>query len=1127
MPENDSQKDSTWLTPENEAIIPQGATLEQRESLAALGRSANTTWINDGGSDRNDAIYEMMLDSSGDVIVCGMIYRSSQLGNVWVETWGEGDILVAKLDTNGVWLWAVSAGSSLYYDECRGLALDSSDNIYATGYFRDTVQFGNTNLTSNSWDGYVWKLHSNGTHSGAFKFGGFDIDVGWDVDVQSDYEVVVAGYFRNYSAFGIFELEASGNPGDPEFFAACYNMTTGLWKWAVQSQGSGLGSAFQLVVDRTTDATYVVGYTSGNEIFNNSFLAYGQTTYSAILVKYDADGTFSWGKKISGPSCPLANCGAYLTNVMIHPNGGVVVGGNYLIHAKFGPTLETGFGEWDVFVAHYDAGGVLQSHEVAGSIGDDRLQALGVMPDGTFLIGGNHLHDLDFGTFNVNQSRGNMSQMFIAKTSNSGGWKWGLSTGGSGNDSVEALIVLSDGSIIAGGEFTGSTLFGSTIRHATQIDLFVWRFHHDADNDGIPDSRDNCYGVPNVNQSNHDGDSKGDVCEIDDDNDGLHDVLDDCPRGSINWNQSNTSLDHDGDGCKDSDEDNDDDSDGVLDDDDNCPQGVLDWIPDQSNDFDSDGCRDSDEDLDDDGDTILDLDDNCPLVANTNQTNYDFDGLGDDCDSDVDGDGVSDISDDCKYGLINWTSVAQTDNDGDGCNDDAEDFDDDGDGMNDSEGDDCPRGATDWISTFQTDHDSDGCQDSGEDGDDDQDGIIDSSDQCSKGVKRWVPNASNDRDSDGCRDMDEDGNDDNDEFLDPDDDCPFVSGSAHRGGMRGCPDFDVDGWADEADAFYQDETQWADADGDGFGDNSWGNLADECPLEVGNSTEDRLGCPDSDGDGYSDPDSLWLAHPKGSADAFIDLPDQHLDSDGDGFGDDFFATEGDYCSSESGTSSKDRFGCKDSDGDGWSDESEGWKKDKWETHGVGPDFFPHNHYQWFDSDSDGFGDNWGDPLWNDTREDNWPGEFIAGAKDSDFCPLVNSELANGCPQGTLLPTAEDDDNDKESPDKTESSDTMTYAIIGGGSILILALLGAVLLLLKKPERSPSKKDKPVPLTQEPESEYEEPEVVVEGPRKVSSWEELPAGDYLDPDEHGTIWFKAEDGSHWFEDSDGQWLLWQD
>jgi len=1128
------------FSPEDRASIPDGATLMQREALSAFGRSANTTWVNDGGSDLNDAIYEMMLDSNGDLVVCGSIYRSSQLGSIWVETWGEGDILVAKLDTNGAWLWAASAGTAMFYDECRGLALDPSDNIYATGYFRDTVQFGDTNLTGASWDGYVWKLYSNGTHADAFQFGGYDIDVGWDVDIQSDYEVVVAGYFRNETAFGAYDLEGVGEPGVPEFFAACYNMTTGIWKWAVQSNGPGLGTAFQLVVDRATDATYVVGYTSGSETFNNSFGAYGQTTYSAILIKYNADGGFSWGKKISGPSCPVLglNCGAYLTNVVLHPSGGVVVGGNYLIHSKFMGTLENSKGEWDIFAAHYDASGVMLSYRVAGSSVDDRLQALSIMPDGTMLVGGNHGKNMDFGTFTLNRTQGTNSQMFIAKSDIASGWKWALSTGGSGNDSVEALLTLSDGSIIAGGEFTGSTTFGTTTKYATQVDLFVWRFHHDADGDGIPDTDDNCYGVPNVNQSNHDGDSRGDVCETDDDNDGLHDAIDDCPRGSIGWNQSNTSLDHDSDGCKDSDEDDDDDQDGYSDSDDNCPTGVLEWISDETTDIDSDGCRDSDEDLDDDSDSILDLDDNCPTSANTNQSNHDNDSLGDICDSDVDDDGVSDVSDDCEYGLINWTSVAQTDNDGDGCNDESEDSDDDGDGKNDTEGDDCPRGAIGWTSTFQTDHDNDGCQDSGEDGDDDNDGIIDSVDTCQKGVTNWDPNATNDRDSDGCRDDVEDDDDDNDDFLDSVDDCPFTPGSS-TGSPIGCPDFDGDGYADTIDAFFQDVSQWSDADEDGFGDNSWGTRGDECLTESGNSTKDRLGCPDSDGDGWSNPSTNWEAiydpnECENGADAFPNESSQWCDSDGDGFGDDIFGFQGDYCPSP-GNSTKDRFGCRDSDGDGWSDETPSWGFDKWETLGVGPDYLPFNKKQWIDTDGDGFGDNWGDPLWNDTREQGWPGIFVKGAQKSDFCPLVSSKFSNGCPEGTEFPVAQDNKPGSESTDQdnTKSSDGMTYTIIGAGTVFILALGGAILVLMRKPETKSAKRKEPVIFEESTDEESQEmdshnqTEVIVEKPRKVSSWEELPAGDYLDPDEHGTVWFKAEDGSHWFQESDGSWLLWQD
>ena len=44
---------------------------------------------------------------------------------------------------------------------------------------------------------------------------------------------------------------------------------------------------------------------------------------------------------------------------------------------------------------------------------------------------------------------------------------------------------------------------------------------------------------------------------------------------------------------------------------------------------------------------------------------------------------------------------------------------------------------------------------------------------------------------------------------------------------------------------------------------------------------------------------------------------------------------------------------------------------------------------------------------------------------------------------------------------------------------------------------------------------------------VDSWEDLPGGDYLDPDENGTVWFQANNGDNWYQNADGTWTKWQD
>lgn len=83
---------------------------------------------------------------------------------------------------------------------------------------------------------------------------------------------------------------------------------------------------------------------------------------------------------------------------------------------------------------------------------------------------------------------------------------------------------------------------------------------------------------------------------------------------------------------------------------------------------------------------------------------------------------------------------------------------------------------------------------------------------------------------------------------------------------------------------------------------------------------DRLGCRDTDGDGWSDPTASWAAHPAGTADAFPTEALQWRDLDGDGFGDVPLGAFRDDCPEQAGTSKRDVQGCIDSNNDGWSDE---------------------------------------------------------------------------------------------------------------------------------------------------------------------------------------------------------------
>jgi hypothetical protein len=445
--------------------------------------------------------------------------------------------------------------------------------------------------------------------------------------------------------------------------------------------------------------------------------------------------------------------------------------------------------------------------------------------------------------------------------------------------------------------------------------------------------------------------------------------------------------------------------------------------------------------FDEDGDGVYDEIDNCPSISNPGQFNHDSDADGDLCDLDDDNDSVPDTSDSCQLGDLGWTSNTNSDRDGDGCRDSSEDPDDDNDGVNDNL-DDCSNGLLNWQSIPATDHDGDGCQDDGEDLDDDNDAICDTTvtqngctvgwpgfDRCPKGVTGWTSSTLNDGDHDGCIDSMEDYDDDDDGFSDTIDWCPTTLGTSTEGSHVGCPDIDGDGWADTQDEYPIEPTQWADIDEDGWGDNSEGVDGDACPGQYGTSTADLLGCPDTDGDTYSN-----------QGDIFPFDETQWNDTDADGYGDNWAeptwnsahiaiglgmyvtnATTPDACPAIAGNSMFDRYGCLDTDGDGWSDEG---------------DAFPTEITQWSDMDSDGFGDSiygtqadacpdifgtstldrlgcldtdgdgWSDEgdafpnnvnAWSDTDGDGWANQN--GTDISDDCPLVNGTStmdSNGC-----------------------------------------------------------------------------------------------------------------------------------
>jgi hypothetical protein len=148
--------------------------------------------------------------------------------------------------------------------------------------------------------------------------------------------------------------------------------------------------------------------------------------------------------------------------VVYDNQGNYIVAGRYNGTANFGGSNLTSAGSSDLYVAKYNSLGVHQWSKTFGGTGPDvDLDIdIGVDASRSIIIAGNFWNSVNFGG-GVLTSAGS-ADIFVLKLTETGAFTWAKRFGGTGADRVNAISVLSAGSIQLGGAFQNTVNIANT-----------------------------------------------------------------------------------------------------------------------------------------------------------------------------------------------------------------------------------------------------------------------------------------------------------------------------------------------------------------------------------------------------------------------------------------------------------------------------------------------------------------------------------------------------------------------------------------------------------------------------------------------------------------------------------------
>ena len=330
--------------------------------VTKLNPAGEMLWTKQIGGTGTDEAYDIALDANGNILLTGRFQNTCDFdpgaGNFdLTANTSSDDIFVCKLNSNGDFIWAKSAGTNSN-DFGLGLAIDNNNAVVITGYFYGVVDFdsGNAtaNLTSNgAIDIFILKLDADGNYLWAKNIGSTGYDVGYALVTDGSGNIYATGRFEGTTDFD----PGSGTQnftsvGEQDIYVSKFN-SSGDFVWT-KTLGSSFPEWGQSIALDNTGGVYFTGFFQGTIDFDpgtSTANLVSQGYEDIYICKWDENGNYVWAWSMGGTNDIYGDRGEAIT---ADDEGTIHTTGWFYDAADFDPgtgdTVLTSYGNYDTFV---------------------------------------------------------------------------------------------------------------------------------------------------------------------------------------------------------------------------------------------------------------------------------------------------------------------------------------------------------------------------------------------------------------------------------------------------------------------------------------------------------------------------------------------------------------------------------------------------------------------------------------------------------------------------------------------------------------------------------------------------------------------------------------------------------